>query len=149
MGGHDDDILDGGSGSDIVDGGKGNDILIVDLTQNYGEEDSYDGGKGNDTLVLQMTEEQFNAFQDKLIELKGWIDENADVDSSSGHGSHYKYEIEFEDDELGDVLELNLRNIENLKIFVAGYDGEIDPEAGLPADDEPPPPDITVTPPPD
>ncbi|MEE8505874.1 MAG: calcium-binding protein [Kiloniellales bacterium] len=152
MGGHDDDILDGGSGSDIVDGGKGNDILIADLTQNYGEEDSYDGGKGNDTLVLQMTEEQFNAFQDKLIELKGWIDAYADVDSSSGHGSFdsgggEKYRLEFADDELGDVLELNLRNIENLKIFVAGYDGEIDPEAGLPADDEPPPPDITVTPP--
>jgi Ca2+-binding RTX toxin-like protein len=155
IGGNDDDILDGGSGSDIVSGGKGDDILNLDLSENYDAEDSYDGGKGTDTLVLHMTEEQFNAFQDDLIDLKDWIAENADPSGSSSHGFHdesdgsEKYKLELEDDDLGIDFELNVRNVENLKIFVAGIDGEIDPVEGLPTDDTPPPPDIIIDPPTD
>lgn len=155
-GGHDEDILDGGSGSDIVDGGKGDDMLVVDLTQNMGAEDRYDGGKGSDTLVLHMTEEQFTAFQQELIDLDAWITENADPGKSTGHGfsdkswhskKHPIYELELEDEASGFEYELTVRNVEDLKIFVVGFDGEIDPVAGLPVAEDPDEPDIIVGPP--
>ncbi len=135
-GGHDDDVLDGGDGSDIVDGGKGDDELHITLST--GTTDLYDGGKGEDSLVLHMTEEEFNELQaeGKLTALEEWIEDHSDPKSSTSPGfsdasskspKHSEYEFEY-----GEDSSLTIRNFEDLKVYVDGYDKPIDLDEGLP-----------------
>ncbi|MEE8505875.1 MAG: hypothetical protein V3S40_06620, partial [Kiloniellales bacterium] len=150
-GGHGDDVLDGGAGSDIVDGGKGADELHITLSA--GTSDLYDGGKGEDTLSLHMTAEEYTAYQDYLVEMRDWIEDHSDSKGSTSHGfsdasgksaKHAEYEFSY-----GEDSSLTIRNFEDLKVYVDGYEDPIDLDVGLPELYEAPEPTPEPTPEPE